>query len=163
MRHRKKSEKFSRPRAQRKALIKALIRAVLISERIVTTTPKVKYIKAKVDRIITLGKKGGLARRRLAYRTLGSHTLVNKLFDDIAHRFSGIQGGYTRTLRLGQRKGDGASTSLVELTVAAKDIAIAKPSGKEKKSLKAKAKVSAHKKEKVSADNKKKLPAKKKK
>jgi len=163
MRHRRKSEKFSRPRAQRKALIKALIRAVVISERIVTTTAKAKYLKAKVDRMITLGKKGGLAHRRLAYRTLGSHKLVNKLFEDIAPRFTDIQGGYTRTLRLGRRKGDAAFISLLELTMTAKGAVIAKSGEKGKKSLNTEAKTPLNKKGKKSEDNKKKLLAKKKK
>ena len=116
MRHRKKSEKFSRSRAQRKALVKSLLRAVLINERITTTTSRAKYLKGEVDRIITLAKKGNLSGKRLAFQRLGDHKLVKRLFDEIAPRFKDISGGYTRTLRLLNRKGDGAPLSLIELT-----------------------------------------------
>jgi len=116
MRHRKKSEKFSRSRAQRKALVKSLLRAVLINERITTTTSRAKYLKGEVDRIITLAKKGTLSGKRLAFQRLGDHKLVKRLFDEIAPRFKDISGGYTRTLRLLNRKGDGAPLSLIELT-----------------------------------------------
>jgi len=122
MRHRKKSEKFSRSRAQRKALIKALLRAVIISERITTTTSKAKYMKAEVDKLITVGKKGTLAGRRLAFSKLEDKKLVKKLFEVIAPRFGAVNGGYTRVLRLGTRAGDGASISLLELTKMQKKI-----------------------------------------
>ncbi len=126
MRHRKKSERFSRPRAQKKALVKSLVRAMVINERITTITSRAKYLRGEIDRLITLAKKGTLAGKRLAYRVLEDHKLVKKLFDDIGPRFSAkggsasggkeINGGYTRVLRLGNRKGDGASLSIVELT-----------------------------------------------
>ena len=116
MRHRKKSEKFSRSRGQRKALVKSLLRAVIINERITTTTPRAKYLRAEVDGLITWAKKGTLSARRLAYRSLGDHKLVKKLFDEIAPRFKNISGGYTRALSLMKRKGDGAPLSLIELT-----------------------------------------------
>jgi large subunit ribosomal protein L17 len=116
MRHRKKSEKFSRSRAQRKALVKSLLQAVVKNERIITTTSRAKYLRGAVDRLITWGKHGTLADKRLAYKALGDHTMVTKLFDGIAPRFPKTQGGYTRVLRAGTRKGDGASLSLLELT-----------------------------------------------
>jgi len=116
MRHRKKSERFSCSRAQRKALIKSLLRAVIINERITTTTSRAKYLRGEVDRLITWGKKGTLVGKRLAFRRLGDHKLVKKLFDEIAPRFRNITGGYTRCLRVSRRKGDGASLSLIELT-----------------------------------------------
>ena len=116
MRHRKKSEKFSRSRAQRKALVKSLLRAIIIHERITTTTSRAKYLKGKVDRLITRAKKGTLADKRLVYRVLGDHELVKRLFNEIAPRFREISGGYTRALRVSNRKGDGASLSLIELT-----------------------------------------------
>ncbi len=116
MRHRKKSEKFSRSRAQKKALIKSLLRAMIINERITTTTSRAKYLKGEIDRLITWAKKGTLSDRRLAYRILGDHKLVKRLFNEIAPRFRNISGGYTRSLRLTKRKGDGALLSLIELT-----------------------------------------------
>jgi len=116
MRHRKKSKNFSRSRAQKKALFKALAKAVVVSERIVTTTPKAKQLRSKVDRLITWSKKDTLFYRRLAYRTLEDHKLVRRLFDVIGPRFKNIEGGYTRILKVGTRKGDGAPLSILELT-----------------------------------------------
>ncbi|MCF7908820.1 MAG: 50S ribosomal protein L17 [Candidatus Omnitrophica bacterium] len=116
MRHRKKSEKLSRSRAQKKALVKSLVRAVLIDERIKTTTSRAKYLRGEVDRLITKGKNDTLSSRRLVYRKLGDHKLVKRLFEVIAPRFKSINGGYTRTAHLISRKGDGASMSLLELT-----------------------------------------------
>ncbi|MDP8289377.1 MAG: 50S ribosomal protein L17 [Candidatus Susulua stagnicola] len=116
MRHRKKSERFSRSQSQRKALIKSLLRAVIINERITTTTSRAKYLKGEVDGLITWAKKGTLAGKRLAYSVLGDHKLVKKLFDEIGPRFSKVSGGYTRTLSVATRKGDGAPLSLIELT-----------------------------------------------
>ena len=116
MRHRKKQNKFSRPRSQRKALIKSMIRSVLIYERVVTTEAKAKRIKANVEKLITLGKRGDLHSRRLAYDVLGSHQLVKRLFEDISPRFKDIEGGYTRVLKINHRKGDGAELALLELT-----------------------------------------------
>ena len=83
MRHRRKSEKFSRSRAQRKALVKSLLQAVIVNERIVTTTSRAKYLRAEVDKLITWGKRGTLADKRLAYDVLGNHRMVTKLFNSI--------------------------------------------------------------------------------
>ena len=116
MRHRVTSEKLSRSRAQKKALVKSLVRAVIINERITTTTSKAKYLRGEVDKMITWGKKGTLSCKRLAYRILEDHKLVQKLFETIAPRFKEINGGYTRVLKVKPRLGDGASLSLIELT-----------------------------------------------
>jgi large subunit ribosomal protein L17 len=116
MRHRKKSDKLSRSRAQRKALLKSLVRSFLISERIKTTPRRARATSAKTERLITLGKKGDLAARRLAYSFLQDHRLVTRLFDEIAPRFKGVTGGYTRMMNIGFRKGDGAKISILELT-----------------------------------------------
>jgi len=115
MRHRKKSEKFSRSRAQRKALVKSLLRAMVIYESIKTTSSKAKAISASMDKLITLAKRTDLHARRLAYSRLGDHKLVKKLFDETAPRFEGLNSGYTRVINLGYRKGDGALMSIVEL------------------------------------------------
>jgi large subunit ribosomal protein L17 len=116
MRHRIKSEKFSRNRGQRKALVKSLLRALFIYERIKTTESKAKGIKHWAERLITLAKEDTLHHRRLAYKWLGDHNLVKRLFEEIAPRFKNIPGGYTRVLDLGPRQGDGAKISLLELT-----------------------------------------------
>jgi large subunit ribosomal protein L17 len=116
MRHRKKSERFSRSRAQRKALVKSLLKAVVINERIKTTTSKAKYLRGEVDQLITLAKTNTLASRRQAFDVLGDHKLVHRLFESIGPRFKNIKGGYTRVLTAGVRKGDGALLSILELT-----------------------------------------------
>ena len=131
MRHRKKSDKLSRSRAQRKALLKSMVRAFLISERIKTTPRKARATSAKAERLITLGKRGDLAARRQAYTFLQDHTLVARLFDDIAPRFKDVAGGYTRMMNIGFRKGDGAKMAILELTEVRK---AARPVKKEEES-----------------------------
>ncbi|MBD3263737.1 MAG: 50S ribosomal protein L17 [Candidatus Omnitrophica bacterium] len=116
MRHRKKNTKFSRSRAQRKALIKSLLRSIIINERITTTRVKAKGIKKNVEKLITCAKEDSLANRRQVYDILGDHKLVKKLFDNIAPRFKTVPGGYTRVFNIGDRKGDGASMAILELT-----------------------------------------------
>ena len=116
MRHRKKSEKFSRPRAQRKALVKSLLRSLVIYERIKTTKSKAMAIRSYMDKLISRAKENTLSSRRLSYDILGDHKLVKKLFDEIGPRFKDVNGGYTRVFNVGYRKGDGAFVSIVELT-----------------------------------------------
>lgn len=116
MRHRKKSEKLSRSRSQRKALVKSLLRALVINERITTTTSKAKYLRTDASRLITWAKRGDLACRRLAFKILEDRSLVRRLFEVIGPRFKDINGGYLRVLSLGHRSGDGAPMSLIEFT-----------------------------------------------
>lgn len=116
MRHRKKSEKFSRTRAQRKALIRSLLRALFVYERIKTTESKAKGMRPWAEHLITLAKEDSLHHRRLVYRWLNDHNLVKRLFEEIAPRFKNTPGGYTRVIDLGYRQGDGGKISLLELT-----------------------------------------------
>lgn len=116
MRHKRKGNKLSRSRGQRKALVKSLLKAIIISEKIKTTTPKAKALKPKIDKIITLAKKDNLSARRQAFKIIGDHSLVKKLFDNIGPRFNDVQGGYSRIYNLGFRKSDGALLSQIELT-----------------------------------------------
>lgn len=116
MRHKKKGNKLSRSRGQRKALLKSLLKSVIISERIKTTTPKAKMLKPQIDKLITLAKKDNLAARRQAFKKIGDHSLVKKLFDQIGPRFRNGQGGYCRIYNLGFRKSDGALLAQIELT-----------------------------------------------
>ena len=127
MRHRRK-KRLSGPKSLRRAQVKSLIRALLIYERIKTTTRKAKLAASEVEKLISRGKKGDLASRRIAYSMLGDHKLVKKLFEDIAGRFKEIPGGYTRIINLGSRKGDGADLSILELTLLKE-----KPKKKKKK------------------------------
>ncbi|MBU2265861.1 MAG: 50S ribosomal protein L17 [Candidatus Omnitrophica bacterium] len=97
-------------------MIKSLLRAVFINERIITTTSRAKYLRAEVDKLITKAKANDLASRRLVYKKLGDHLLVKRIFEVVAPRFKAISGGYTRIAQLAVRKGDGAPLSLLELT-----------------------------------------------
>jgi large subunit ribosomal protein L17 len=136
MRHRKTIKRFSRPAFQRKALVKSLIRAVITKERISTTEAKAKAIRSWVEKLITLAKKDTLHNRRLSYRLLEDHTLVNRLFESIGPRFKEVPGGYTRVIDFGNRKGDGAKLSILELT--RKEEKEKKPVAKKEKAVKEK-------------------------
>jgi large subunit ribosomal protein L17 len=116
MRHRRATKKLNRTASNRKALMRSLSRSLLISERISTTYAKAKEASILADRLITLGKRNTITSKKTAISLLGSKELINKLFNDIAPRFAGRKGGYTRVMQLGTRKGDGAKTALLELT-----------------------------------------------
>jgi large subunit ribosomal protein L17 len=116
MRHRAKHNQFNRPYAQKKALIKALLRSLFIYERIRTQEAKAKKIRPWVDRLITWAKDDTLHHRRLSFAVLGDHNLVKRLFEVIGPRFKDIPGGYTRIIDVGFRKGDASKISILELT-----------------------------------------------
>jgi large subunit ribosomal protein L17 len=118
MRHLKHGRKLGRTTAHRKALLRNLATALLEHERIITTEPKAKELRRVADKLVTLGKRGGLHARRQALQTVQSTTVVQKLFNEIAPRFAERQGGYTRILRLGYRPGDAAAMAVIELVDA---------------------------------------------
>jgi len=89
--------------------------ALVKHEQIKTTLPKAKDLRSVVERLITLGKKGGLANRRLALARLGDAKMVEKLFGGLAQRYAARPGGYTRIIRAGYRYGDTAPMALIEL------------------------------------------------
>jgi large subunit ribosomal protein L17 len=117
MRHRVSGFKLKRDASARRALLRNLVTSLIDneSERIITTVPKAKAIKPIVDRMITLGKRGDLHARRQAAAFLLTPTATRKLFDKLGPRFGQRNGGYTRIVRLGWRKGDGAEQCLLEL------------------------------------------------
>jgi large subunit ribosomal protein L17 len=115
MRHLKQGRKLGRTTAHRKALLRNLATALLEHERIITTEPKAKELRRVADKLVTLGKRGNLHARRQALQVVQSNAVVQKLFNEIAPRFSGRQGGYTRILRLGYRPGDAAAMAVIEL------------------------------------------------
>ena len=116
MRHLKAGRKLNRTAAHRKALMRNLVTALLVREQVRTTDAKAKELRRWGDRMVTLGKKDSVHARRLAYAYLGSRKLVQRLFDDVAPRFTDRNGGYTRVLKLGPRRGDAAPVSIVEWT-----------------------------------------------
>ena|ERR671925_258433 len=115
MRHLKQGRKLGRTTAHRKALLRNLATALIEHERIITTAPKAKELRRIADKLVTLGKRGNLHARRQALRVVHSNAVVQKLFNEIAPRFAGRQGGYTRLLRLGYRPGDAAAMAVIEL------------------------------------------------
>jgi len=121
MRHLKAGRKLNRTSAHRKALMRNLVKALIHRRRIRTTDAKAKEMRGWADRMVTLGKRGSVHARRRAYAFLGSRSLVRVLFDEIAPCFAERNGGYTRVLKLGARRGDAAPVSLVEFTAAARE------------------------------------------
>jgi large subunit ribosomal protein L17 len=115
MRHLRSGSKLKRDAGSRKALLKGLVTSVIEHERVVTTVPKAKAIKPLVDKMITLAKRDTLHSRRQAASFLETPAAVKKLFDKLGTRFGQRSGGYTRVVRLGWRKGDGAEQAIIEL------------------------------------------------
>ncbi|MGC7627040.1 50S ribosomal protein L17 [Staphylococcus epidermidis] len=117
--------KLGRTSDQRKAMLRDLATSLIVSERIETTEARAKEVRSVVEKLITLGKKGDLASRRNAAKTLrnveilneddSTQTALQKLFGEIAERYSERQGGYTRILKVGSRRGDGAESVIIEL------------------------------------------------
>ena len=115
MRHRKAGSKLKRNISARRALLRGLVTNVIEEERITTTVPKAKAAKSMVEKMITLAKKDSLHARRLAAAYLLKSEAVEKLFEKLGPRFNQRNGGYTRIVKLGWRKGDGAETAKLEL------------------------------------------------
>jgi len=179
MRHLKAGRKFGRTSAHRKALFRNLVQALIQRERISTTLAKAKELRGKVEKTITLGKKGTLHARRQAFKLAPAKEAVQKVFGPLAERYANRPGGYTRIIRIGHRRGDDAPMAFIELvdrdgeakapskgkTAPEKELKKTKPKVTEKKKAEPKAKESAPKKNKAPADKKKsdskKEPAKK--
>ena len=121
MRHRVGGWKLGRNTEHRRALLRNLVTSLILEERIETTVPKAKAMKPQVEKMITLGKKGDLAARRLAGSYLMTRAAVDKLFE-VAPRFGDREGGYTRIVLTGIRKGDGGQKAFIELLGAEKII-----------------------------------------
>jgi large subunit ribosomal protein L17 len=115
MRHRKAGVKLKRDIGGRRALLRGLVTNVIEEERITTTVPKAKAARPLVEKMITLAKEDNLHSRRQAAAFLLNREAVEKLFDKLGPRFNQRNGGYTRIVRLGWRKGDGAETAKLEL------------------------------------------------
>ena len=115
MRHRARSRKLGRTPSHRLAMYRNMVTSLLDHERIETTDAKAKEVRRIAERMITLGKKGGLHNRRRALRIIREREVAAKVFDDLAERYRERHGGYTRILKLGNRVGDNAPMSNVEL------------------------------------------------
>jgi len=115
MRHGMHGRKLNRTASHRKAMFANMANALIKHEQIKTTLPKAKELRRVADRLITLGKKGGLHRRRQAFAQLRDDAMVAKLFDALADRYQDRPGGYTRVLKAGFRYGDSAPMAIIEL------------------------------------------------
>jgi large subunit ribosomal protein L17 len=145
MRHLNRVAKLNKSKSHRQALLQNLANALFEHERIQTTDTRAMELKRVAERLITLAKRKDQHAMRLAFAFLRDKKVVSKLFTDIGDRFSAINGGYTRVLKIGNRKGDNAPMALIELTVRkekeekkekAKDAKEAKKETKTKKETK---------------------------
>lgn len=107
--------RLGRDQGHRKALLRNQVASLILAGRIETTEAKAKAIRPLVEKMITLGKRGDLAARRQAAAFLNRPEAVQKLFDNVAPKYTDRQGGYTRILKVGPRRGDAAPMSLIEL------------------------------------------------
>ncbi len=125
MRHGIAGRKLGVTTTHRAAMFRNLAHALLKHEQITTTLPKAKELRPVAEKLITLGKRGGLAARRQAYAQLRDDVIVAKLFGPLAERYKDRQGGYLRVLKAGMRHGDAADMAVIEFVdrdVAAKGL-----------------------------------------
>ena len=122
MRHKISGRKLNRTSSHRKAMFANMTVSLLRHEQIKTTKPKAKELRVFADRMITLGKKGGLHARRRAMAFLQDDEVVRKVFDSLADRYRDRQGGYTRVLAAGYRYGDAAPMAVIELVERDPDV-----------------------------------------
>lgn len=115
MRHGKRIAKLGRTAPHRKAMLSNMMASLFINERITTTQTRAKELKRTAERVLTCAKKGDLHARRQVLRVIADKQVVAKLFDELGPRYKGRNGGYTRVIKLGPRRGDGAFMSIVEL------------------------------------------------
>ena len=115
MRHKKKGRKLGRTASHRKATLKSLAQAIIEHKEIKTTLAKAKEAKRHIERLITYTKDDTVHARRLAYKVLNNHQSVKVLFDEIGPVFDERNGGYSRVIQLGQRKGDAAEMAILQL------------------------------------------------
>jgi large subunit ribosomal protein L17 len=115
MRHKIAGRKLGRSSAHRKALFRNLVTDLLNYEKITSTEAKAKEIRSLAEKMITLGKKGGLTPRRQALAFILDEKIVAKVFNELAPRYAERPGGYTRLIKLGPRLGDGAHMARIEL------------------------------------------------
>jgi large subunit ribosomal protein L17 len=161
MRHQKKTVKLGRTAEHRKALLANQVCSLIEHQRIKTTLAKAKAVRPLAEKMVTLGKNGSLHARRTALSVLRQKDAVKKLFDDIAPRSAERKGGYTRIIKLGQRKSDAAPIAFLEWVDAA-EVAVeeATPAkGKKRKSAKGESEANADGKAKKSPPSEKKTGA----
>ncbi len=115
MRHAQRSQRLSRPSAHRRALVQTLVKSLILHGQLQTTYARAREAQRLAEQLVTFGKDGSVHARRMAFRVLQDRSLVKRLFADIAPRFVDVSGGYTRVVRLGRRRGDGAQKASLAL------------------------------------------------
>ena len=115
MRHRMAGRKLNRTSQHRQMLFRNMAQALIKHEQIITTLPKAKALRPVVEKLITLGKRGDLHARRMAYAQLRDDAMTAKLFDVLGARYAERKGGYTRVMKAGFRDGDSAPMAVIEL------------------------------------------------
>lgn len=115
MRHGKAGKRLGRTGSHKKAMVRNMVTSLFEHERIVTTTPKAKEVRKVADKMITLAKRGDLHAKRQALSFIQSKDVVAKLFDEIQAQYADRNGGYTRIIKTGQRRGDAAPMAILEL------------------------------------------------
>ena len=115
MRHRMAGRKLNRTSQHRQMLFRNMAQALIKHEQIITTLPKAKALRPVVEKLITLGKRGDLHARRMAYAQLRDDTMTAKLFEVLGARYADRKGGYTRVMKAGFRYGDSAPMAVIEL------------------------------------------------
>ena len=136
MRHQKKTIKLGRTAEHRKALLANQVCSLIAHQRVKTTLAKAKAVRPLAEKMVTFGKNGSLHARRMALSMLRQKDAVKKLFDEIAPRSANRNGGYTRIVKLGQRKSDSASMAFIEWVDAAQVIEEKEPKEKPAKKQK---------------------------
>ena len=115
MRHRKAGKKLGRNSSHRQAMFRNMVTSLFKHEQIETTDAKAKVLKPVAEKMITLAKRGDLHARRQALDYIKDKAVTHSLFENIKNRYMDKQGGYVRIIKKGQRKGDGASISIIQL------------------------------------------------
>lgn len=115
MEHKVGNRKLQRTTSHRLAMLKNMVTSLIQHERITTTVPKAKEARKMAEKVITLGKKGGLHNVRLAQKYVNNRELLQKIFGELKTRYASRKGGYTRLMRGGFRRGDAADIAILEL------------------------------------------------
>jgi large subunit ribosomal protein L17 len=152
MRHREKGRKLGRKKSHRNLMLRNLVASLFDKESVKTTEARAKEARRLAERIVTWGKKGDLHSRRLALRYIHDAGLIKKVFETLAPRFEGRNGGYTRIVKLANRRGDAAKIVILELTEKGKEVEEEKAARKAKKEAKKEAKEEARKKAEEEAE-----------
>jgi large subunit ribosomal protein L17 len=109
------TRKLNKPTDQRRAMLRALVTFLLEKGRIETTVARAKEVRAMAEKMITLGKDNTLSSKRQAFAFVTKEAVVKKLFDEIAPKYADVNGGYTRIIKTGPRRGDAAEMAIIEL------------------------------------------------